>query len=274
MSDYNLLIRNILVNLVIVIMIWILLRINKMLFRKIEQERPGLQLRFFHRIISAGILIGGVILMVSSFGGLGFVWKTLLGGTAIISAVLIFVAQDVAKDILAGLVISICRPFEIGDRIEVEDGTAGIVKDINMRHVVISTWDTQKLIIPNSRLNTMQIRNNSYKAHLRSAQFLFYIAYGSDVEKAMEVIRQAVMDSSLSEPGQETESGSRYGDVYFFAYEASSLRLGTTVYYKTDCPTERIKTDINLRVGKALKENGIEIPYPYINVVQKNEVSV
>ena len=84
-----------------------------------------------------------------------------------------------------------------------EDGTAGIVKDINMRHVVISTWDTQKLIIPNSRLNAMCIRNNSYQSKLRSAQFQFYVAYGSDVEKAVKVIRQAVMDSPYSVPGRE-----------------------------------------------------------------------
>ena len=53
------------------------------------------------------ILISGTILALSGFGGLGSVWKTFLGGTAIISAVLAFAAQDVIKDVLGGLMISI-----------------------------------------------------------------------------------------------------------------------------------------------------------------------
>ena len=138
-----------------------------------------------------------------------------------------------------------------------------------MRHVVIVTLENQRVIIPNSKLNAMSIRNYSYHTNYRAAQFSFHIAYGSDVEKVMNIIRQTVKASPYSIPGRNTKNGKEYGDVYFMAYENSSLKLVTTVYYKANVTSEALISDINLRVYHALNENGIEIPFPYINVVQK-----
>ncbi|MBR1743513.1 MAG: mechanosensitive ion channel, partial [Lachnospiraceae bacterium] len=169
-----------------------------------------------------------------------------------------------------GFMISLYKPFEIDNRIMLEDGTAGIVKDITMRHVVLLIMDTQYLVIPNSKLNQMYIRNFSYHAGNRSALFQFRIAYGSDVEKAMEVIGKAVMESEYSIPGRVKDGERQYSPVYFMAYEESSLRMETTVYYEVTSPSEAVISDINRRVDRALKENGIEIPYAYINVIQKD----
>lgn len=254
---------------VIGVLIWIALRLNHRVFRRIQEKQGGLHLLFLERVNSSIILIGGIILIFSVLGGIDSIWKTLLGGTAIISAILVFAAQDVVKDILAGLMIILYKPFEVGNRIELEDGTTGVVKDITMRHVVLRIIDTQMLIIPNSKLNVMHIRNYSYHAITNSAMFHFHIAYGSNVDKALEVVRQAVMASEYSIPGKQTENGNDYGQVYFLAYEDSSLRLDTTVYYEATTPSEVLISDINLHVYKALQENGIEIPFAYINVIQK-----
>lgn len=248
---------------------WILFILNRIIFRKIYRVRKLLYIRFFERIFSAVILGGGLFLALSSYGGFQTIWKTMLGGTAIVSAVLIFAAQDIIRDILAGLMISLFNPFEIGNRIQLENGTTGIVRDITMRHVVLQLQDTQVSVIPNSKLNVMSIVNFSYKEQYRSAMFTFRVAYRSDVQKAIQVIRQAIMESTYSIPAKDTDHGKDYAPVYFMAYEDSSLRLTTTVYYEASSPSEVVISDINLRVDQALKENGVEVPYPYINVVQK-----
>ena len=251
------------------VLTWILIRLCHFIFKKLGAVRQGLHLRFFDRIISAVLAIGGLLIAFSAFGGFQTVWKTMLGGTAFISAVLIFAAQDTIRDILAGLMISIYKPFEIGNRVELEDGTTGIVRDITMRHVVFQMLDSQVVIIPNSRLNAMKIRNFSFQADHRAAMFTFRIAYSSDVEKAIRVIRQTIMESEYTIPGKETDHGPDYAPVYFMACEDSSLRLDTTVYYEPSSPSEVVISDINLRVRHALEQNGIEIPYTYINVIQK-----
>ena len=58
-------------------------------------------------------------------------------------------------------------------------------------------------------------------------------------------------------------------EVHFMAFEDSSLKLSTTVYYRPSTATEVLISDVNLRVSEALEKNGIEIPYSYVNVVQR-----
>ena len=58
-----------------------------------------------------------------------------------------------------------------------------------------------------------------------------------------------------------------YTSVYFTAFDSSSLRLTTTVYYDENTRSECLISDINLRVNKAFAENGIEIPFNYVNVI-------
>ena len=110
------------------VLIWVVIQINHLIFKKLKAHNNSLHLLFFERLISVIVVIGGTIMAFSMLGGFETVWKTMLGGTAILSAVLIFAAQDIAKDILGGLMITLYKPFEIGNRVELEDGTeVGVV---------------------------------------------------------------------------------------------------------------------------------------------------
>lgn len=260
---------NIIMIVAIIAVMWLLQRGNHLFFKKIQKERQGIHLKFFERVNSAIILFGGIIIAFSFWGGIGSVWQSILGGTAVVSAVLAFAAQDIIKDILAGLMISLYRPVEIGNRIELEDGTVGIVKDITMRHVVLLWKDTTYIVIPNSRFNSMKLINYSYHSAKRSASFTFNIAYDADVEKAKKVIKDAIISSDLSIPGLPGDNSEEYADVYFMSFEDSSLRLVTTAYYNAETRSEVFISDINTRVNEALRANGIEIPYAYINIIEK-----
>lgn len=254
--------------IILVFVLWILLRMNRTFFKRLQNKRKWLHLVFFERVTAVFIVIVGTIIMLSLFAGADNLWRALLGGTAIISAVVAFAAQDVIDDILAGLMISLYKPFEIGNRVELEDGTAGIVRDITMRHVVIHT-PFSDVVIPNSKLNKMSIRNYSYHIEHRSFQATFQVAYGTDVEQAMQVILDAIKSSECTIPGMDTENGKDYAPVYFMAYEESSLRLETRVFFKHSMRSEDVISDVNIRVNHALKENGIEIPYKYINIIRQ-----
>ena len=255
----------------VLLLAWILTRINKRVFAKIQKNRGGMNLKFFEKINVALIVVGCVVLAFSAISGLDSLWKTVLGGTAIISAVLAFAAQDVIKDILAGLMISIHKPFDIGDRVVLEDGTAGIVEDLTMRHVVLRGIDTLRIVIPNSKLNTMQLTNFSVGKFDRSINFKFSISYDSDVELAKKVIFDAVKESEYSIPVSKVEGkAADYSPVYFYAFAESALIMTVTVYYEKCFPTEKVMNDVNTRVREALNENGIEIPYNHVTVITKS----
>ena len=256
--------------LVAVVVMWALIAINKKFFKKLKKEHKNIHLTLIEKLVNIGIFIAVSLLAFSAVGGTKSVWQTLLGGTAVLSAVAAFAAQDVIKDMLAGMMISIYKPFDIGDRIELEDGTAGVVKDMTMRHVVISTIDTIKEVIPNSRINTMLIKNYSFQSPLRSVNFHFPIAYESDVNKAKQVIFEAVRQSEYSVPYRVDEGGTQvYQPVYFLSFEDSALVMSVTVYFDKTTATEAVKNDINTSVREALANAGIEIPYRHITYIQK-----
>ena len=256
---------------VVVLLSWGATKLNKRVFKKIQEKHSGIHLAFFEKINSALIVIFFIILAISVISGAQTVWQTVFGGTALVSAVLAFAAQDIIKDILAGLIISMCKPFEIGDRIVLEDGTAGIVKNITLRHVVLVGLDSHHTVIPNSKLNAMKISNFSYEAPLLSAQFKFSVSYDSDMKLVKKVIAEAVKESSYSLPGQTDEDGEPcYGPVYFISFADSALIMAVTVYFAKKEDPEIVISDINTRVREALNANNIEIPYNYINIVTKN----
>ncbi|MBR6915804.1 MAG: mechanosensitive ion channel [Clostridia bacterium] len=247
-------------------------KLIRFVFKQIGKKKKGVHLAFFENVAVSAVVIALVIVIISSFSGAGAVWQSLLGGTAIISAVLAFAAQDVIKDILAGLMVSLHRPFDIGDRIVLEDGTAGIVENITLRHVVIRTIHSFRAVIPNSKINSMRLSNYSYQRTDRAVELRFSVGYGSDMDKVKKTIFRAVEESHFSYPGCKDPQGNWcYAPVLFREFAESALIMSVAVYYKRGNPTELVVDDINTRVREALIAAGIEIPYNYVNVVAKNE---
>ena len=258
-----------LIYLALLILIAHVLRVlNKKLFRRLRKKRgKKSHLVFLEGVINAYIIIIAVIIPLAGDS----IKKSILGSAAVLTAVVGFAGQDIIKDMLAGLLISIYKPFDIGDRIELEDGTVGIVESITLRHVVIIRIDTLRVVIPNSRINNVSVINYSFDYVDRSILCKFPVSYDSDLEKVKTVIKEAVMSSPYSEPGKKSKDGEMYyPPVYFLELADSALIMAVTVYYKPTTTTEVIKDDINSRVFMALQQADIEIPYAYTNVVLQN----
>ena len=245
----------------------LLKKVTRRFFRVLEKKRGHrIHIEFLERMTNLGI----VVLVIISFLGWKNIGGSLLGSAAVITGVVGFAAQDVIKDILSGMLISIYKPFDLGDRIELEDGTVGIVESITMRHVVIIRIDTLRVVIPNSKINSASILNYSFGEIQRSCLFKFPVGYESNIGKTKQVIYDAIKDSPYSIPGKKQKDGSMgYGNIYFIDISDSALVMAVTVYYNADIAGERLKDDINTRVFEALEENGIEIPYNHTTVVMR-----
>ena len=256
---------------VTIVVVTFLLRMEKKASGKLLAKNNSINLRFVESIARFVLILVAVEWVVMSSPLTQSFGRVLFQGTAIIGAIAGFAAQPVIADMICGLMLTLTKPFDIGDRIELEDGTSGIVKDLTMRHVVLQGIDTLRIIVPNSKLSGMKVTNMSLPDRLRSIHFRFGVSYDTDVERAMAVIRRAVEESPHSVPGKPGPSGNDYGPVYFIAFEDSSLVLETTVYFEQKSPTEVVRSDINSRVKRALEAAGIEIPYNYVNLVMKEK---
>lgn len=257
-------IKLVLTALLAFIVVYAALRLEKKVSKKLIAKRNNINLRFVENIVRFIVIFLAVQWVVMSSDLTEPFGRVLFQGTTVIAAIAGFAAQPVIADMICGLMLSVTKPFDIGDRIELEDGRAGIVKDITLRHVTLQEIDTLLLVIPNSKLNGMKITNMSQLRPKRSVHFRFHVAYNADVDRAMAVIADAVRQSPYTVP--QTTDG-QYAPVYFISYGESSLVMATTVYYEPTSRTEVMKNDVNLRVRHALNEAGIEIPYNYVNVV-------
>ena len=246
---------------------FILLKLEKRIARRIISKHDGINARFVEKVIRFVIIFIATMWVIMSSSLTQSFGSSLFQGTAVLAAIAGFAAKPILTDMLCGFMISTTKPFNIGDRIELDDGTAGIVKDITIRHVVLQGIDTLKIVIPNSEINARQITNLSHMTTTRSIHFRFTVGLNSRPEQARQVIGDAVRQSPFSVPRE----GETYSPVYFIAYQPNGLEMATTVYYEPTSPTEAVKDDINTRVKQALDAAGIEIPYPYMNVLMNRD---
>ena len=230
------------------------------------KAKNNLTIRFTQNIIRVAIILIAVIWVLVSSTATTDIGKVLFQGTAILGAVFGLAAQPVLGDFFSGIAITLNRPFEIGDWIELENGTAGVVADITPRHVVLRSLGTVEIIVPNSKINALMIKDTSFKK-LRSTKMEFNVVYGTDVDKASEIIKNAVTSSELTVPAKDED----YGPVFFEAFADSSLVLTMVVYYKQSTSGLEVKTDVNKRVNDAFNKEGIEIPFNYVNVVMQKD---
>ena len=230
------------------------------------KAKNNLTIRFTQNIIRVVIILIAVIWVLVSSTATTDIGKVLFQGTAILGAVFGLAAQPVLGDFFSGIAITLNKPFEIGDWIELENGTAGVVADITPRHVVLRSLGTVEIIVPNSRINALMLKDTSFKK-LRSVKMDFNVAYGTDVEKASEVIKNEIINSELTVPAKNDE----YSEVFFEAFADSSLVLTTIVYFKQSTSGLAVKTDVNKRVNDAFNKEGIEIPFNYVNVVMQKD---
>ena len=247
----------------------VILWISQKLFRRIRTKATKFNTQFTEKVFRFLVIFISVMWLVMSNDLTRPFGQSLFQSTTVIAAIAGFAAQSVLSDMICGFIINSTKPFGIGDRIELENGVSGIVRDMTLRHVVLQGIDSQVFIVPNSKVNAQYVRNMSFQSKIRSVDFHFAVSYDTDPEIATQVIRQAIMDSPYSVPGRIPKGGGdpEYAEVYFLAFRDSSLDLGTTAYYQPTTRTEVFKNDINTRVKKALETNGIEIPYGYLNVM-------
>lgn len=257
--------------LLTVLVVTLLLKLVHHIFKKRQEANgPSITMRFVENIIRGLLIIVAIFWVLlgnpltSSFGDVIF------KGSAVVGAIIGFAAQPVISDLIGGFLLSVSKPFQIGDRIELENDIAGIVKDITFRHVVLLHMDRREIIIPNSVLSKMRIVNSTKSTNQNSYIQKINISYDSNVKEAMEVLDKLVQDSPYTIPGKDSDEGKIYAPPYFLEYGDSALLLGITVYYPLSVSTEVVRTDINLRIDEEFRKHHIEIPYNFVNVVMRN----
>ena len=183
-----------------------------------------------------------------------------IAGAGVMGVAVGFAAKDTLSNVIAGILLIIDRPFEIGDRIEVWSAPAGSaswgdVIDIGLRATRIKTTDNIVVIIPNNEIMTRDIVNyTTINASIR-VRINIGIAYDADLAKAKALIIQATnsTDWILAEPAPK---------VVVRNFGESSVDLQARVWIKEARKRMDTIDHITDMVKVLFDENGIEIPFP------------
>jgi small-conductance mechanosensitive channel len=82
----------------------------------------------------------------------------MIGGTGLIGLVVGIAFRDITENFLASVFLSMQRPFETGDLLEVS-GVTGYVQQLNMRTTILMTLDGNLVQIPNANVYKSNLRN-------------------------------------------------------------------------------------------------------------------
>ncbi len=155
--------------------------------------RRRIQARLLRHVIAraAGILmflIGFyVVLRVS---GLTQLALTVIGGTGLIGLIVGIAFRDITENFLSSIFLSMQRPFEMGDLVEMA-GATGYVQQLNVRTTVLMTLDGNIVQIPNATVYKSNLRNFTTNANRRE-NFVIGIGYDDSITEAQEVARRVL----------------------------------------------------------------------------------
>jgi small conductance mechanosensitive channel len=161
--------------------------------------------------------------------------------------------QGLLSNYGAGISIIVARPFIVGDTISVL-GVTGVVKEVKLAFTKLGNEDGVDITIPNKHIVGEIIHNSGESSVVESS---IGIAYASDADESISVIRQAIIKTSGV---LETEP-----QVGIEAFGDSSINIGMRFWVKTEALFDT-QYRVNLAVFKALAENNIEIPFPQRHV--------
>jgi small-conductance mechanosensitive channel len=165
------------------------------------------RLAFVRRLVTLLIVLIGLLLALSQFGGLSQLATGLLASSAIVAAVVGFAARQTLANLVAGVMLMIAQPLRIGDRVTVEEHT-GVVEDVRLNYTVIRVADGRRVFIPNERLASVALRNDTIIEHNVQPGVSFWLAPGADVPRAVKVL-QALDDEWSVAVAEITELGTR-----------------------------------------------------------------
>ncbi len=185
-----------------------------------------------------------------------------LAGAGIAGLAVALAAQDLISNFFGGAIITVDKPFRIGDRIKV-DQYYGDVISIGPRSTRLKTLDYQIVTIPNNKITTNVIVNYAEPDQKLRIIVPVSVAYGSDPKKVKEILLDIAQNTIknteylLEEPAPK---------AFFSEFQDSSLKFILYVWARKYNLPDEVKDTINTQIVERFAAEGIIIPCPQMEV--------
>lgn len=183
---------------------------------------------------------------------------SVLAAGAVLAVGIGIAMQKVAENFISGVILSVERSIREGDVIEF-DGRLAKVRQIGIRATIAITLDDEEIIVPNSMLAQSAVKNLTLTDLSYRLRVSVGVAYGTDVDRAAEVLEKAAVSVGWREP-------SRHPVVLLTDFGASSIDFEVSIWTTDAWTVRRGQSELRKALWRALRDAGIEIPFPQIDV--------
>ena len=226
---------------------------SKSLIEKQKELRPATREL---AIKASEIAIFGVLFIIlMNIMGIDLTTLAVLGGA--IGVGLGLGLQKIASNFISGVILLLEGQATVGDYVELDGGEAGTIVKMTARATILETFDGRWIVVPNEDFITTRVVNYSDSGSANRYEAAFSVSYDTDINKVPPLIEAAV----AKHPGVLTEPEPPDCELRGFGESGIDFAVEFWVNGIDDGPN-RYTSDVLFLIWNALKDEGIEIPYP------------
>ena len=187
---------------------------------------------------------------------------TMIAGLGIGGLALALAAQDVIKNVFGGVMILLDKPFQVGDRVQV-NGFDGNIEEVGLRSTRIRTLDGRLVTLPNSKFSDNSVVNVSAEPHRKITSTIGIACESTPLQLN---VAMTTLGHILHKHSDDIEDDTTIGFNSFGDY---TLNLILVYRITSGSDITATQTSINTMILERFNEAGIEMPYPTKTIIEK-----
>ena len=218
-----------------------------------EEMRPATR-ELASKAVEAAIF-GAAFLLLMNIMGINLTSLAVLGGA--IGVGLGFGLQKIASNFISGIILLLEGQATVGDYVELDGGEAGTIVKMTARATILETFDGRWIVVPNEDFIVTRVTNYSDSGSANRYEAPFSVSYDTDINLVPDLVEKAVAQHAevLDKPFPPDCELRGFGD--------SGIDFAVEFWVEgIDDGKNKYQSDVLFLIWNALKDAGIEIPYP------------
>jgi len=207
------------------------------------------------RLVHYSVVVLGVATAIQA---LGFNLTAIFAAGAVAAVGVGFALQNILQNFVSGFILLIERSVKPGDTIEI-DGRIVKVEEMGIRATIVRNWDDEEIIVPNSTLVQSNVKNFTLRDDLHRLRSKVGVAYGSDMEQVRDVLLEAAGAVEFRNPAKDPV-------CLLMEFGDSSVNFDVSIWTNDPWVSRANRSHLNFAVWHALKDAGITIAFPQMDV--------
>ncbi|MFH1754831.1 MAG: mechanosensitive ion channel domain-containing protein [Candidatus Latescibacterota bacterium] len=216
-----------------------------------DEGTIGITSRLVHFIIMAvgiGLAVRTIGIDISALFAAGALFAIGIG----------FAMQNIAQNFVSGVILMVERAIKPGDILHIEGQMVRVIQ-MNHRAIIARTLDDEDLIIPNSTFVQTTVKNYTLRDQLYRIRVEVGVVYSADmtlVKQTLETCAQALPERSQQ----------KAPIVFMQAFGSSSVDFEVSVWLDDPWVSRQVRSKLYEAMWWALKEAGVTIAFPQVDV--------